>query len=749
MSRATGRLSVPKSIRKNEMTTGRSTGSTSGSTAWETPTIGELQPLFEGFEFIAMLGRGGMGAVYKARQQSLGRFVAIKILPPPLEDDHFQSARRFENEAHLMARLNHPNIVSVHDFGRTADGRFYYFVMEFVDGADLAQVVRGSGHLSQDEALSIIRDVCRAIDYAHTRGIIHRDIKPSNILVNAEGQVKVADFGLARVVDPTDHSYAALTRTQVAMGTPEYAAPEVLAAEQAVDERSDLYSVGVLLYQMLTGEVPRGLFKMPSQRRPELDARFDAIICRAMEPDREDRYQTARDISRELDAISSPFPAAAPPAPLQEFAPVAGPRPRWLVPAALGAAATLLLGGLTLKGDRSKASKSSQASASAPTSPPPTSPLVDVNARPENAGNIAALATVSSNDDSCERGHALTMAIDGLVSAGAPGQDSFEDQYHATFDSFGTVDWGPYSASGNEVRLDFAPRVDLTELVAYVGSSRGKGAEDADRQVREVSFWVDNSGTPSQVATLVPEDTDEIGGFERVAVSGDWRNVRQVVFSFLPTGHKTTHAVRVAEVLTRGKPVGNGVPALPELGGDWTNLLEGLDTQRNALMDAWRLQDGELLTPEPNTGHQTIELSAPDPPRNYDLRVELTRHLGSAGLVIGFRHGETGGHVVIDTIDGGNGTRLAAIHSVHNAISVRNEMFLEEKKRHTVVLEVREASVTVSLDGEILFHWPADWAKLRQSDGFFFPSTLTRPIFAVGACSSDVTFHRVHMRAVE
>jgi hypothetical protein len=162
---------------------------------------------------------------------------------------------------------------------------------------------KASGRLSEDYALAVTAHVCDALAYAHSRGIVHRDIKPANVLIDQEGNVKVADFGLAKMVDPQFDS--GLTMSNVALGTPDYVAPEVLSCGMEVDHRADLYAVGVMLYQMLTGELPRGLFKLPSQKYREIDPRLDGVICRALEPDREERYQSAVEVRAELFEIST------------------------------------------------------------------------------------------------------------------------------------------------------------------------------------------------------------------------------------------------------------------------------------------------------------------------------------------------------------------------------------------------------------------------------------------------------------
>lgn len=247
-----------------------------------------------------LVGRGGMGAVYKGVQLSLERIVAIKLLPPAIEQQDTAFAERFKNEAKLMGRLNHPAIVSVYDFGRTTDGQLY-FVMEFVDGTDVQRMIAREGRLLPEHALAVTAHLCDALGYAHRQGIVHRDIKPSNVLIDSEGRVKVADFGLAKLT--SNPLTSGLTQTGMAMGTPDYVAPETLSLGTDVDGRADLYAVGVMLYQMLTGEIPRGMFKMPSQKYQGIDPRFDNIIRHALEHDREERYQTSHELRRDLDVI--------------------------------------------------------------------------------------------------------------------------------------------------------------------------------------------------------------------------------------------------------------------------------------------------------------------------------------------------------------------------------------------------------------------------------------------------------------
>ncbi len=272
---------------------------TGGNFHWKVPTVESIRETFPQYEILGLQGQGGMGAVFRARQKSLDRLVAIKVLPHGTGEDTFNFAERFKNEARTMARLNHPGIVHVHDFGETTDG-LLYFVMEFVEGTDVQQLLLQQRQLPPSYALPIAAHVCDALSYAHTHGVTHRDIKPANVMLTREGAVKVADFGLAKLDDPASTS---LTQTNMTMGTPDYVAPEALAPGMVADSRADLYAVGVMIYHMLMGEVPRGMFDLPGKRIPGLDPRIDAVITKAMKQRPEERYQTAAELRTDLDAI--------------------------------------------------------------------------------------------------------------------------------------------------------------------------------------------------------------------------------------------------------------------------------------------------------------------------------------------------------------------------------------------------------------------------------------------------------------
>lgn len=266
---------------------------------WLPPEPGELQVMLPKYEVSALIGRGGMGAVYLGRQDTLDRPVAIKILPAGLEEIDPAYGTRFRQEAMALAKLNHPGIVGVYDFGRTEQG-LWYIVMEYVDGTDVARMIQQHGRLRSKHAMAITAHVCDALAYAHARGIVHRDIKPANILIGLNGVVKVADFGLAKAWQA---GVSSLTMSGHAMGTPDYIAPEALVGDGRVDARADVYALGVMLYHMLTGSLPKGVFKPASHKIEGLDVRYDAIIAQALQYDPGQRYPGVEAMRRDLDAL--------------------------------------------------------------------------------------------------------------------------------------------------------------------------------------------------------------------------------------------------------------------------------------------------------------------------------------------------------------------------------------------------------------------------------------------------------------
>ena len=317
------------------------------------PGLAELAPLFPQLEILELIGKGGMGAVYKARQKQLDRIVALKILPPGIGDDP-AFAERFAREAKALAKLNHPGIVTLFEFGNVGQASrlsqtsgnnapqggdsekmetgatpvlLFYFLMEFVDGVNLRQLLH-AGRISPREALAIVPQICDALQFAHDQGIVHRDIKPENILLDRRGRVKVADFGLAKIMadvgqasrlSPTSEKSAPqggqekmetgatpvlheLTDAGKVMGTPQYMAPEQIKSPGDVDHRADIYALGVVFYQMLTGELPGQKITPPSSK-VQIDVRLDEIVLRALEKNPGLRYQRVGEVKTCVDTI--------------------------------------------------------------------------------------------------------------------------------------------------------------------------------------------------------------------------------------------------------------------------------------------------------------------------------------------------------------------------------------------------------------------------------------------------------------
>jgi hypothetical protein len=277
--------------------------------AWKPPEIEQLTAAFPHLEIQQLLGVGGMGAVFKVRQKELDRIAALKVLPGEMAADA-GFTERFLREARLLASLSHPHIVTVYEFGQR-DG-IYFLLMEFIDGVTLRQALRAEPikKLGSKETLAIVGQLCDALQFAHDEGVVHRDIKPENILIDKRGRVKIADFGLARLLGQSP-TMPTLTRTHQLMGTPAYMAPEQIEGLPGIDHRADIYSMGVVFYELLTGELPLGRFSPPSERA-ETDVRLDEVVLRtlAREPGR--RYQQASQVKTDVEALRGPAVAVNP-----------------------------------------------------------------------------------------------------------------------------------------------------------------------------------------------------------------------------------------------------------------------------------------------------------------------------------------------------------------------------------------------------------------------------------------------------
>jgi serine/threonine protein kinase len=485
----------------------------SGAAPWTPPAPEHLHAMLPQYDQWEMIGCGGMGAVYKARQTSLDRVVAIKVLPPQVADDEAEYIERFKNEARTMAKMNHAAIVAVYDFGTTSD-ELLYIVMEYIDGTDVAKMIQAQGKLPVDHALAITAHVCDALAYAHEHGVIHRDIKPANILINMEGAVKVADFGLASVHDPAGTH--GLTKDGMTLGTPDYVAPEVLITGMPVDGRADLYAVGVMLYNMLTGRIPHGSFQMPSERTG-CDKRYDAIVRKAMENDVDRRYQTSREIRRDLDQIltvpvakEKPARQAAPGGMQPRLPPPPPPPPK--TPWGMIAAAVIVLGGAAAfflrRGEDHAPSPTPAVTKIEPAKPQPAKPMAVDTSRPATKAAVSTAPT------------AVPTAVVMQTGTTAPKGSSLSQFPVLSFNGH------HYQVVGERMNQANAQK-HAQSLGAHLATINSQAEQD----------WVDRFLSPS--LQQVPQNMATIGGIRE---NGVWKWVTGEPFDFIHWNDATAAA---------------------------------------------------------------------------------------------------------------------------------------------------------------------------------------------------------------
>ena len=254
----------------------------------------------DGYSKLLKIGEGGMAYVYRGIQESLQRPVAIKLLINDLSRDE-EARHRFDRESYIIARLTHPNIIHVIDRGITAD-EMPYFVMEYVEGLDLGTASK-INDISHTNKLDIIIQLLKALSYAHQNNVIHRDIKPENILIDGSGNVKILDFGIAQFYEEK-HESTNQTTSGTVMGTYNYMSPEQRESSENVTERSDLYSVGVVMYELFTEKIPTGVFPDPFRLNSEIDPALNKLILDCLNQDPELRPKSAEQLKNDLLAIS-------------------------------------------------------------------------------------------------------------------------------------------------------------------------------------------------------------------------------------------------------------------------------------------------------------------------------------------------------------------------------------------------------------------------------------------------------------
>ena len=412
------------------------------------------------YEILQLLGQGGMGAVYKARDLELDRLVALKVIRPELAGDP-EILKRFKQELILARQVTHKNVVRIFDLGE-AEG-FKFITMEYVEGRDLKSILAERPKLEPEEAVTIVEQVCRALDAAHTEGVVHRDLKPQNVMLDNEGKVLVMDFGIARSMETPG-----LTRSGALVGTPEYMSPEQAKGEE-VDERSDLFTLGIIFYQLLTGKIPfqadtmfATLLKRTQERAippvkedPRVPRFLSDVVLKCLETERQHRYQKASEVLEDLEAHRRPRGTSLL-LRLPRFRTVEDFRTRWVAPAL--AAVLLLMLGILFRGR-----------------------IFVPRAKPKPAGPTIALAILpfrnASGDPSLDwLGPSLAEMLSTDVGQSASLRTISPDRVHqvlhdlrltpdssldpntlqrlAKFSNAQTVVWGSYAKFGDEIRID-------------------------------------------------------------------------------------------------------------------------------------------------------------------------------------------------------------------------------------------------------------------------------------------------------
>jgi serine/threonine protein kinase len=774
------------------------------STGWQPPTLEDMQAMLPQYQFVSLLGRGGMGAVYKAVQVSLDRPVAVKVLPGDLIDDtDAQFAERFKNEARTMAKMNHPSIVNVYDFGETNTG-LLYIVMEFIDGTDVSKMIAGQGKLPENYALSITAHVCDALAYAHRNGVIHRDIKPANILINMDGAVKVADFGLAK---QNDSGMSGLTKTNMAMGTPDFVAPEALIPGVPLDGRADLYAVGVMLYQMLTGEIPRGMWTMPGMRLGT-DPRFDAIIGKAMQTDREARYQSAAEVRKDLDTIlttpraalpkqqaaAQTQPSQAPPRPVShgprapqqpEEKQHSAPPPKKVnlgMIIGLGATAVLLIGGyLVMKPATQvkKATVSTPPAASTPASTPKPAPKPALTSQPSAASGLPPLPSrvakqtldlLALTDPVLDR-----VSVPSLIGSNEWKREGGELVYQpdgrsgklaapVAFDCQDyEIEFKAKKHSGND-RIHVDVPLKNGRILPLILNAPGRKVLNE----KDGSSW---SGFADGLVHVTIRVIDGAGSSDRIVIqrqnvkgnplanwSGDLDTLakpgeahpafpKQPVTSVFVM--KDKYAVQMwtlrvfegeAKVLRETTAsVASRAPA------------QSAPTASGAV-NLLATVDPKRSTIEGNWSLQNGELHCRAgsyarlafdhaPPEEYDFLTQFTRTAGTNAIS---QHVVHAGHDVMWLMGGFGNTTLGfelvgGKSGKDNATAVKSG--IENGRRYESVVKVRRDRLQVELDGKLVVDYKTNGSDLSVNDRWKFPNSKKLGI----GCQNDTMFHRIEL----
>ncbi len=748
-----------------------------GGDGWEPPAIEDVAHLFPHYEVRAVLGRGDLGAVYQARQIALDRLVAIKLLPLEMSSDE-AFAERFRKEARAMARFSHPNIVAVYDFGTTAAGHLF-IVMENVEGATLSDIIHRPTevvagitdpgyYLAPEQALSFVEQISGALGFAHARGIVHRGLKPACVLIDTEGQAKVTNFGLS--TRRGEGSAAAV------VDTPGYMAPEQVNGTGG-DRRTDIYRLGVMLYEMLCREVPGEVFVPPSVRSG-CDTRVDAIIRQAIQQAPERRYQSVQEmqaacagVRAALTAPSSvpPLNRPAPPPHVASSAPVAPAKSK--VP--LYAGLTVAVAGLAWAYAHFTQPTRHAGSTDAKI-PPPALPAVPAETNPASiapppaelpsgdatAENSTAPAVPSSENPTASP-HPQNAVEKWLAEVDGPRQAAFKKQVTE-----------PFAAGVEELRSRY-----LATLTA--GQAKAAATGDLDRVLiwqneRELfekaqTVWPDDASTPDVIRPLRADFRQRLAQLEskrannakplyssydaillrnltlltqrgRIEDARLLQNKREeIARSWLETpvtGQLPDSLTLLAESLAlnpaESKPANN----------EWVDLFSRLTP---AIVEkaghGWRLENGVLLSPAKK--YSALPLPGDLHGTSYQVRVKL-RQIATARetLFLGLPAGDrmvgfdldgwpdSGRLTVISLVDGTWGNKLPGATAGKQ---------VKDFELHDLEVSVRLAAsnvtITTTLDGYPLYEWSGPTASLSMDSNWV--AKIPSGTLALGAFTDD------------
>jgi serine/threonine protein kinase len=722
----------------------RMTGVSQGR--WQPPSDAEVARLFPQYEILGLVGRGGMGAVYKARQRELDRIVAIKLLPLEVSVDR-DFAERFRREARAMAKLSHPHIITVFNFGNTGEGHLF-FVMEFVEGANLQDIIRKAG-MEPAQALALVAQVCTALAYAHEKGIVHRDIKPANVMVDLAGQAKVADFGLARLNGIAEEP--GYTVTGAVLGTPDYMAPEQKHGTK-VDHRADIYSVGVMLYEMLCRETPQGAFQPPSQRIG-CDTRIDAIVLKAMHQAPDRRYQSTQEMR--VAVASALTPTITPPrrrfGPSPPLPKVKAPRrglPLGRMALAIVAAVIGFLIYENSKGPREIATAPENTEPAPPVAPTPpkteepkplpskdvvspapktgAAPIAEVPATPEPipaAPQSATAKWLAEQEPLWQAAYAAEVS--GPFEKGVA---ALNKQYLTTLET-------QFAASSKAAKLD-----DAVAFRAERDRMAGGGEVPAeDEATTPASLKTLRAGYRTTFAKL---NTERLARAKVVHVRYD--TVLQQSQTALTQKHRFDEALEMQtkrEALSAAwlQPVAGAAPKAPAVANAWEDLLALLTPdQVEKTGHGWSLKNGQLTSPDKIFA--TLPLSGDLSGTSYQVRVKLRRHTPKNSFSLILPVADRMVQFVLDGNYEGVRSGLQAVDGkeVRTAADSVKGAQVTDSALHdlevTVRLEGTNAKISVTLDSGPVYEWAGSPSSLNLTQNWINtpPGSL-----ALGSMSDD------------